>query len=87
MREEIHSAKQIAKSIAKYKRKGKVDYILSPYNDPDFSSSVVCKYILIFIYVGFQALDQLGNLISQVVLFLKTPLINLGLLGVVIVQN
>jgi len=36
MKDEIHAAKQIAKSIANYKRKGKVDYILSPYNDPGF---------------------------------------------------
>jgi hypothetical protein len=34
MREEIHQAKAIARAIASYKRKGKVDYILSPYNDP-----------------------------------------------------
>jgi len=34
MREEIQSSKQIVKSIARYQRKGKVDYILSPFNDP-----------------------------------------------------
>ncbi|KAK3738880.1 hypothetical protein QZH41_014662 [Actinostola sp. cb2023] len=34
MREEIGQAKAIAKAIAGYKRKGKVNYILSPYNDP-----------------------------------------------------
>ncbi|KAK3738877.1 hypothetical protein QZH41_014661 [Actinostola sp. cb2023] len=34
MKQEIHQAKAIAKAIAGYKRKGKVDYILSPYNDP-----------------------------------------------------
>jgi hypothetical protein len=34
MRDEISAAKDIAKAIAKYDRKGKVDYVLSPYNDP-----------------------------------------------------
>ncbi|XP_031561318.1 hemicentin-1-like [Actinia tenebrosa] len=34
MKQEIYAAKQIVKSIAEYTRKGKVDYILSPFNDP-----------------------------------------------------
>ncbi|XP_031559995.1 hemicentin-1-like [Actinia tenebrosa] len=42
MKEEIHQAKAIARAIANYKRKGKVDYILSPYNDP--GSGPVTKY-------------------------------------------
>jgi len=42
MGEEIGQAKAIAKAIAGYKRKGKTDYILSPYNDP--SSGPVQKF-------------------------------------------
>lgn len=34
MRDEIQAAKDIATSIVNYPRKEKVDYILSPFNDP-----------------------------------------------------
>ncbi|XP_048584536.1 uncharacterized protein LOC5510519 isoform X1 [Nematostella vectensis] len=42
MKDEINAAKAIVKAIAGYDRKGKVDYILSPYSDP--GSGPVSKF-------------------------------------------
>ena len=43
MKDDIESAKAIAEAIARHPRKGKVDYILSPFNDP--SKCLEVKYL------------------------------------------
>ena len=43
MKEEISAAKAIAKTIISETREFKVDYILSPFNDPSKCENVLCS--------------------------------------------